>query len=70
MCCTNIQIFLLQEGVGNVVNEIETCKTNKKHYDSKLKEQEKKIKELKDKLDKYKVEVEVSKHFPSLINQE
>ncbi|XP_045158887.2 structural maintenance of chromosomes protein 6-like isoform X2 [Mercenaria mercenaria] len=48
----------IKEEVGNVVNEIETCKTNKKHYDSKLKEQEKKIKELKDKLDKYKVEVE------------
>ncbi|XP_060559553.1 structural maintenance of chromosomes protein 6-like isoform X2 [Ruditapes philippinarum] len=48
----------IKEGVGNVVNEIETCKTNKKHYDSKLKEQEKKIKELKEKLDKYKAEIE------------
>lgn len=50
-----------QEDVGNIVNEIETCKVNKKHYEAKLKEQEKKIAELKNKLDKYKTEVKVNR---------
>ena len=40
--------------------EIETCKSHKKHYDSKLKEQEKKIAEMQEEHEKMRVAIEVS----------
>jgi len=56
---TIIICVYLKDEVNIVVNEVENCKTNKKHYESKLKEHERKIKALEENVDKYKADVEV-----------
>jgi len=54
--------------LGKAQVEIEQAKSHKKHYEMKLKEQEKKIHDLRKKVDIYKAEIEVKKKH-SLFNK-
>jgi len=45
--------------VSTVFTEIETCKTNKKYYESKLTELERRIKDINTRITKYQAEIEV-----------
>lgn len=49
----------LRDDLGKVQAEIEQAKSHKKHYEMKFKEQEKKIADLKKKIDTYKAEIQV-----------
>ena len=49
----------LKDELGKVQVEIEQAKSHKKHYETKYKEQEKKISDLKKKIDSYKAEIQV-----------
>ncbi|XP_063412399.1 structural maintenance of chromosomes protein 6-like isoform X3 [Mytilus trossulus] len=48
----------LRDDLGKVQAEIEQAKSHKKHYEMKFKEQEKKIADLKKKIDTYKAEIQ------------
>ncbi|XP_052075729.1 structural maintenance of chromosomes protein 6-like isoform X4 [Mytilus californianus] len=48
----------LRDDLGKVQAEIEQAKSHKKHYEMKYKEQEKKIADLKKKIDTYKAEIQ------------
>jgi len=48
-----------QEKFGELQDDLEVSKGHKKHYDQKLKEQEKKITDLKSEIEKFQLEIEV-----------
>ncbi|XP_052255864.1 structural maintenance of chromosomes protein 6-like isoform X2 [Dreissena polymorpha] len=48
----------IKEEVGVIVSQLEECKRHKKHYDAKLKEQELKIRDVKDRIVKYQQEID------------
>ncbi|WAR24321.1 SMC6-like protein [Mya arenaria] len=49
---------VIKDEVGTILSEVETCKVNKKHYDTKLKELERRIKDINDRMDKYQADIE------------
>ncbi|KAK3592068.1 hypothetical protein CHS0354_019324 [Potamilus streckersoni] len=49
----------LKDDFGNALNEMEKAKEAKRHYEQKLKEQEKRIAELKSHLEKYQEDIKI-----------
>ncbi|XP_052775286.1 structural maintenance of chromosomes protein 6-like isoform X1 [Mya arenaria] len=61
---------VIKDEVGTILSEVETCKVNKKHYDTKLKELERRIKDINDRMDKYQADIEADIEKAKEIHEE